>query len=397
MTETYRVVVVGLGSMGQHHAESIQAVSRGDLVGGAEIDAGRAEVWRERFGAPVFDNYEKMMDDLRPDIAVISTQAPLHHPVTLAAARRNIHVFCEKPIALDLAQADEMVATCDEHGVRLAINHVKRGSLYNRDVQDRLASGEIGQLVRIRAYEKGGRKVGNALMEMGTHLFDWICLFAGELEWTHADLVQLDGRESTAGDILHSQEVNPRDRDAGLVLGERGFMSFHFDSGIHADAEFLSQDRADDQHHGLDLIGTEGRIALRGSVGTWMFRHAGQHQKPDESWQPVTLASEDVDLQGNPRDGASKRLLIQTILLEDFIAAIEEKRDPVCSGRDGRASLEMIHSTWESQHQRGRIYAPLTPRTHPLERWLAEEGLPTRHAPRPDGGEPVGSAFKTRS
>ena len=188
MTETYRVVVVGLGSMGQHHAESIQAVSRGDLVGGAEIDAGRAEVWRERFGAPVFDNYEKMMDDLRPDIAVISTQAPLHHPVTLAAARRNIHVFCEKPIALDLAQADEMVATCDEHGVRLAINHVKRGSLYNRDVQDRLASGEIGQLVRIRAYEKGGRKVGNALMEMGTHLFDWICLFAGELEWTHADL-----------------------------------------------------------------------------------------------------------------------------------------------------------------------------------------------------------------
>ena len=133
MTDTYRVVVVGLGGMGQHHAETILAQDRCELVGGAEIDSGRAEVWRERFGAPVFDNYEEMMDDLQPDMAVISTQAPLHHPVTLAAARRNIHVLCEKPIALDLAQADEMVAACDEHGVRLAINHVKRGSLYNRE------------------------------------------------------------------------------------------------------------------------------------------------------------------------------------------------------------------------------------------------------------------------
>ena len=60
---------------------------------------------------------------------------------------------------------------------------------------------------------------------MGTHLYDWLRLFGGDVEWTHAHLVQLDGRESTVDDIKHTQEVHPHDRDAGLVLGERGHAS----------------------------------------------------------------------------------------------------------------------------------------------------------------------------
>ena len=399
MTETYRVVVVGLGGMGRHHAEAVVAADRCELVGGAEVDPGRAKAWQSRFDAPVFGDYESMMEDLEPDIAIVATQAPLHHPVTVAAARRKIHVLCEKPIALDLAQADDMVDSCDDFGVRLAVNHIKRGSAYNRHVQELVGSGEIGQLLHIRASEKGGRKVGNALMEMGTHLFDWICLFAGKLEWTHAHFVQFDGRQSTASDILHSREVNLRDRDAGLVLGERGFVSFRFDSGIHADAEFLSQSDADDRDYGLDLIGTKGRIALRGSVGTWMFIHEGEHQQPQEHWQPVTLDAEDLDEQGGQRDSASKQLLIQKNLLEDLVAAIEAGRDPISSGRDGRASLEMIHSAWESQRQGGRIYAHLTPRTRPLERWLTAENLPMRQAPPPlvDQEPDLAAAFTTRA
>ena len=370
--KTYRIAIIGLGGMGHHHAEAVRAESNCELVGGADIDPGQARKWRERFAvAAVFAEYEEMMDELQPDIVIVATHSPEHCPATLAAARRGIHVFCEKPIALNLVEADAMVASCHANEVRFAINHIKRASLYNRHVQERIGNGEIGQFIQIRAFEKGGRRSGNALMEMGTHLYDWIRLFAGDMDWAHAHLLQLDGRESAIGDIKHTQEVDPNDRDSGLVLGERGSVSFRFKSGIHAQAEFLAEPRANDDAYGLDLIGTEGRMALRGSVGTELFIHRGAHQTPAEAWRRESLASEDMDEEGKPRDMTAKRLLLQRLMVRDLIAAIEEGRDPVASGRDGRDCLEMIHATWESHLRKGRARAPLQPREHVLERWRA--------------------------
>ncbi len=372
----YRVAIIGLGGMGNHHAEAVQAEENCQLVGGVEIDAERARAWGERFDVnALYDDYEKMLDELAPDIALISTQAPQHHGPTLAAAQRGIHIFCEKPTALNLIEADEMVEACQRNNVKFAINHIKRASLYNRHVLDLLANGEIGQLVRLRAFEKGGRLAGNALMEMGTHLYDWVRLFAGDVEWAHAHLVQLDGRESTVYDIKGTQEVNPKDRDAGLVLGERCFATFRFKNGLHAEVEYLGQSQTNDGDYGVDLIGTEGRIALRESVGTSMFVHQGQHHPPGEPWERVRLDAEDLDESGAPRDRGSRRLFLQRLMLRDLTTAIEEDRDPFASGRDGRDCLEMIHLTWESHRQQGRVPSPITPRQHPLERWRQDEGL----------------------
>ncbi len=109
--KTYRIAIIGLGGMGHHHAEAVRAESNCELVGAADIDPGQARKWRERFAvAAVFAEYEEMMDELEPDIVIVATHSPEHCPATLAAARRGIHVFCEKPIALNLVEADAMVA-----------------------------------------------------------------------------------------------------------------------------------------------------------------------------------------------------------------------------------------------------------------------------------------------
>lgn len=373
--KSYRVAIVGLGGMGGHHAEAVQAEENCLLVGGAEIDAERGRVWGERFGVDaVYDDYEQLLDAVAPDIALISTQAPQHHGPAVAAARRGIHVFCEKPTARNLVEADEMVEACDAAGVKFAINHIKRASPYNDLALEVIERGDIGQLVRMRAFDKGGRLAGNSLMEMGTHLYDWVRLFGGDVEWAHAHLMQRDGRESEVGDIKHTQEVHPKDRDAGLVLGERCCAAFRFRSGVHAEVDYLGQDQTNDRAYGIDLIGTEGRIAVRESVQTSMFVHKGQHMSPDEAWERVHLVEEDRDAAGNERDRAAKRLLLQRLMLRGLVGAIEEDRDPFASGRDGRDCLEMIHATWESHRQGRRVPMPLTPREHPLERWRREEG-----------------------
>ena len=372
----YRIGIIGLGGMGNHHAEAVQLEENCELVGGAEIDPSRAEAWGNRFGIEaIYDNYEKMMDELQPDVVIVSTQAPMHHTPTVAAAQRGIHVFCEKPIALNLIEADEMVNTCARFDVKFAINHIKRASPYNQHVLSFIEKGEIGQVLLLKASDKGGRKAGNSLMEMGTHLYDWVRLFGGDVEWAHAHLVQMDGCESTAHDIKHTQEVHPRDRDAGVVLGERGYASFRFKNGIHADVQFLAQPQTNDNGYGIDIIGTEGRIAIRESVGTTMFIHKGEHKTPDEPWKRAHLPAEEIDESGNQRDKAEKRLLLQRLMLRDLINAIEEDRQPFASGRDGRDCLEMIHATWESHRQKARIYMPLAAREHPLERWRKDEGI----------------------
>jgi len=370
----YRIAIIGLGGMGNNHALAVQADDGCQLVGGAEINPKRARAWKECFGVDaVFDDYEKMLDQLEPDIVINSTQSPLHYAPTLAAAQRGIHIFCEKPMARNLAQADEMVQVCDDHKVKLAINHIKRVSLYNNHVLNLIKKGEIGQLICLRAADKGGRKSGNALMAMGTHLYDWMRLFAGDVEWAHAHLLQLDGRESTVDDIKDAQEINPKDQNDGLVLGERCFSSFRFKGGVHAEADFLAEAQGNDRGYGIDLIGTEGRIAVRESVSTTMFIHRGQHHLPEQGWEQIHIEEEDSDEEGQPRKNRG-RLFLQHLMIKDLIAAIEEDRDPVASGRGGVASMEMINLTWESHRCRERVYAPLTSRDHPLERWRREEG-----------------------
>ena len=371
----YRIAIIGLGGMGNNHALAVQADDGCQLVGGAEIDPKRAHAWKERFGVnAIYDDYEKMLNELAPDIVINSTQSPLHHAPTLAAAQRGIHIFCEKPMARNLAQADEMVQACDEHKVKLAINHIKRASLYNNHALDLIKKSEIGQLIRLKAVDKGGRKSGNALMAMGTHLYDWMRLFAGDVEWGHAHLLQLDGRESTVYDIKDAQAINPKDQNDGLVLGERCFASFRFKSGVHAEADFLAEAQGDDRGYGIDIIGTEGRLAVRESVGTTMFIHRGQHHLPEQQWEKVHVEEEDNDKEGQPRKNRG-RLFLQQLMIRDLITAIEEDRDPDASGRGGVASMEMINLTWESHRRKERVYAPLTSRDHPLERWRREEGI----------------------
>ncbi len=369
----YRIAIIGLGGMGMEHARAVELDADCELVAGAEINPERAAAWGNRFGVEaIYDDYEKMLDEQQPDIVIVPTQAPMHYRPTIAAAKRGIHVFCEKPIALNLIQADDMVETCDRHNVKFAINHIKRASPYNRHVLSLIDKGDIGEVVLLKATDKGGRKAGNSLMEMGTHLYDWLRLFGGDVEWVHAHLVQLDGGESTVDDIKHTQEVHSYDRDAGLVLGERGHAAFRFKNGIHADVQFLAQPQTNDNGYGIDIIGTEGRIAVRESVGTTMFIHKGQHKTPADVWEQVHLREEELDEQGNPRDKGSVRLLLQRLMLRDLIEAIQIDREAFASGRDGRDCLEMIHATWESHRQRARVYLPLTPREHPLERWQKE-------------------------
>ena len=374
----FRAGVVGLGAMGHSLAATCRAEPGVDLVAGCDIAPAARQAWGSAHGvaeAALYDDFRAMLERERLDLLVVATHAPLHHAPTLAAAERGVHVFCEKPLALDLREADEMVAACDRAGVRLAVNHIKRGSRGVAIARRLIADGAIGAPYLLRGEGKGGRWAGSELLEMGTHLFDWLRLLAGDPRWLFAHVVQ-GGAEARAAHILHSLDLPYRERDCGLVLGERAFCSVGLTGGLHADVDFLSQPSGDDVGYGYDVVGTEGMLALRRSVGTDLFLWRGHHRGPlgAPGWEQIPV-DEFEGLTPPVATGGveGERLAVQRRLLRDFLAAIEEGREPTSSGRDGRAALELSMAVWESQRAGRPVSLPLPERTHPLERWRAAE------------------------
>ena len=248
------------------------------------------------------------MTKTRPDVVFVTTHGSFHAPATIAAAEAGCHVFCEKPMALSLAECDAMIEACDRNGVKLAINHIKRASGYNGLVRHLIASGDIGEVFAIQAYNKGARPSATEMTEMGTHIADWSRVFAPDVQWAHGH-VTVGGREATAADIRPSTEIHGKHVDSGTVMGERMFATYGAAGGINISINFWMEADNDDRSYGLDIFGTQGRYALRQSVDTRLFRHYGSHMSPvyNHQWEHVPMPSEDAPTRLSADQGGGAR------------------------------------------------------------------------------------------
>lgn len=369
--------------MGHLLAWTCRSESSVELVAGCDIAEERRRAWGAAWGigeTALYGQYGSMLDQEQLDVVIVATHAPLHHAAVMAAVERGIHVFCEKPLALSLREADEMVEASAAAGVKLAVNHIKRGSRGNEIIRGLIDAGTIDTPHLLRGEGKGRRWAGSELMEMGTHLFDWLRLLAGEPHWIFAHVVQ-HGRPATPADIVHSLQLPYPERDCGLVLGERAYCTLGLPSGVHAEVGFLAQLDDSDVGYGFDICGTEGTLAVRRSVGTDIFLQRGHHRGPLAAhlWEQVPV---DEYAGLTPPTGitgdAGERQACQRRLLLDLLAAITEDREPLSSGRDGRAALELSMAVWEAHRQGQPVPLPLLQRAHPLEQWQAAyAGLPT--------------------
>ena len=366
--KSYRAGVIGAGGMGKAHLEALRHVPHTVPVAVCDVDRTRAEQCAAQFEIPgVYTDYEAMLAAERLDLVIVATQVRQHHGPVLAAARHGVHVICEKPMALNLAEADEMVAACRRAGVRLAVNHQGHVAPAIRRAQAMAASGEIGDLVYLRGLNKSGRKAGNEFLEMGTHVADRLLIFGGAAQWCQA-YVSWQGRPAGLADIMPSTEMSPRDRDNGPVLGDRAYALFGFERCPAGEMHFFGWDRSDLRHYGVDILGTKGQLSVR--TGAWgelyhLDRPASWAADGKDEWRKIELD------QGEP---VGQIGLSVGILIEDMLQAIEQDREPASSGEFGRDTLEMVLAIYESHRRAARVTLPLADRSHPLERWLTEQG-----------------------
>lgn len=118
------VGVVGVGSMGQHHARIMASLSGANLVGVADAGPNRARQIASRYGVQAFEDYRVLLKQ----VEAVSVAAPteLHHTIGMDCLRRGVHVLMEKPLAATVGEAQELAEAADRAGVTLQVGHIER-------------------------------------------------------------------------------------------------------------------------------------------------------------------------------------------------------------------------------------------------------------------------------
>src|SRR5262245_59448612 len=189
MPRNYRVAVIGRTGRGNYgHGLDIvwREFKNVEIVAVAdENEAGRTAAQKRLGARNAYADYRDMLKKERPQIVSVADRyLDQHRDMVIACAEAGANIFLEKPMCRTLAEADEMVAACERHHVKLAIAHQTRYSPRLQRVKEMIAAGQIGDVLELRGRGKeDSRAGGQDLMVLGTHIFDLMRFLAGDPRW----------------------------------------------------------------------------------------------------------------------------------------------------------------------------------------------------------------------
>lgn len=331
MDKIYNVAIIGCGGISHMHARWYVNEPRASLTAIADINAEGLKAYGEQYGVEKqYTDYIEMLETEEIDLVSVCTRPKLHAPVVIETAKWGVKgILSEKPMAENLGQAREMLETCSEHGVKLAIDHQVRFSAPYQLARQMIAEGAIGDLFRIHGVCSGGDLKDNA-----THTVDLMRYVYSDRPVTWV-IGQIERINTPMKYDLHSEDFS---------LGY-----FKFEDNVRAIIEGGS-DTAPGYHH-IYCYGTEGELELAAPGGPSL---RVRNTASGGAWVAPELPSE-----SNP--------------VRDMIAAIEEEREHRSSGHQGYATHELLMAIYESSRKRRRIHLPLEEMESPLT-LMVEDG-----------------------
>ena len=197
-----RVCVIGLGPIGNRHADIYVENERAELIGVCDIDETRADATAARLGVPAFYNVPKMLDEYRPDVVSVATggyeYSSDHYAPTMQALAAGCHVLGEKPISNDIAHGEEMVAKAKEMGVCYGIDLNHRFTPAARLAKKWIDEGRLGHLLFVNMamwiMNPAESSPYYHLKALHPHTIDVMRYFCGDVEAVHCFATKAPGR-----------------------------------------------------------------------------------------------------------------------------------------------------------------------------------------------------------
>lgn len=250
MTARLRWGILGTGNIACQFAAGLNASRRGRLVAIGSRNRETAEVFARRFSVPcAYGSYEELLADPAIDVVYNSLPNSLHHPWTVAALRAGKHVLCEKPLAMDAAEAEEMFDVARSSGRLLMEAFMYRCHPQTLAVLEAVRKGVIGELRLLRTSfcfnlnrTAGNVRLvrelgGGALMDIGCYCVNFSRALAG------AEPAQVQA-------AAHRNAASVDDLVAGSMVFPSGMVA-SFTCGINVQADNTAW-----------LYGTEGSIEI---------------------------------------------------------------------------------------------------------------------------------------
>ena len=312
-----RVGVIGVGYLGQFHAEKYAALPNCNLVGVVDQDRERAEQIAVKLNTRSFDTPIALLGNV--DAVSIVVPTVLHHQVAKLFLEAGVHVLLEKPITVTLDQADELVRVAEQKKVILQIGHIERFNPAITSVKSLLKSPSYLQAERSAPFTVRCTDV-NVILDLMIHDLDVVIDLAGSRP----------AQVSAAGASVITREI------------DSAFARIVFENGCIADVA-------------ASRVSDEKKRIVRIFDGEALYTADYQTQKALVSRRgsgtvPELLATE---IPTERRD-----TLLEEI--SSFLGCIDNKTRPLVSGVEGRNALALARIITDSIEQRQNGFVPFS-------------------------------------
>jgi UDP-N-acetyl-2-amino-2-deoxyglucuronate dehydrogenase len=339
--------LIGCGMIAEFHTRAINEIDGAHIIGACSRNRANAEKIAGMAGhaCAIVDDVDKLLALPGLDVVCVCTPSGAHMEPAKRAAEAGKHVVVEKPLEITLPRCDAIIAACERAGVRLCTIFPSRFTAANRRLKEAIDLGRFGRLTlgdtyvkwwRIQEYYDSGGWRGTWRLDGGGALMNQAIHNVDLLTWLMGDVANVSAMTAT---LAHTR----------IEVEDTAVAALRFQSGALGVIE-----AATSAYPGLlkrtEIHGDRGSARVeQDDITLWDF----QEKVPSDNIVHAAMAG-----QTGFKAGASDPRGITHVghrdQLADFLQAIDQGRDPVVDGREGRKSVEIIRAIYRSA-QSGRV------------------------------------------
>lgn len=329
MQKTIRFIIIGSGNIANTYRLAIQKIKQAQIVG----------LVSSKFKAPTGFYEMQLFKSLKDvsvsfDAVIICTPNGLHHISAIEAANMGKHVLCEKPIDITLKAIDQMIASCENKGVKLAVAYQRRYSSDNPIVKKWIDAGKLGKIFSVdlsvknyrddayynSAVYRGTYKIdgGGPFIQQASHYIDLYC-------WLFGKPAKLT---SKLGTFVHDIEVE--DHGAAICVHESGMIGT-ITASTATKPGFPAK---------LEIYSDKGFVIMENDVIV---------QWDMEGLENPSLQNANQNSHTGAATAAVEDTTNHELIINDFIEAITTNRAPLISGDSAKIATEVILDIYNNQ------------------------------------------------
>ncbi len=319
------VGVIGTGRIGKLHIEHLsQNISEADLIAICSLDTATAESLAEQFKIPkITTDYFTLISNSQIDAVIVASSTDTHVEICQAAATAGKHIFCEKPIALDLGQIDETLAVVEKADVKFQVGFNRRFDENFMRVHKAIVSGEIGEphILRITSRDPAPPPIeyvkisGGMFLDMTIHDFDMARYLIGD----EVDEIYV------VGDV----RIDPKIGEVGDI--DTAIITLRFQNGVIATID-NSRQAVYGYDQRVEVFGSKGMVTV-GNPLTDTVAFSG---------------SDRVHTASPPYFFVERYKKAYLSEMQMFIRCIKEDKEPTVTGEDGRVPIVIGYAALKS-------------------------------------------------